>query len=229
MATKNPSPRADSEGSLGEALYRWLDIFSVHLHGDDITDGTNTVTLVELKALVDWDGDADTVDGQHASEFAASDYVPDGMGDVVGPGSSTQYAVPRYAGLDGTELEDTGVTVDGEDNVKGTQFYNTPGAPTSVSGAVVIDMDDGLIQFIVLSNTVTGFSISNMDAGMKLMLKVKQGASPYTWAWTAGTIVWPSDTAPTITGTANKTDIFAFWSDGTKIYGAVYGQNYDES
>jgi hypothetical protein len=39
-------------------------------------------------------------------------------------------------------------------------------------------------------------------------------------------VAWPAGTAPTITSTASKQDIYSFFSDGTNWYGVTVGQNY---
>jgi hypothetical protein len=37
---------------------------------------------------------------------------------------------------------------------------------------------------------------------------------------------WPGGTAPTITSTASRTDLFGFTADGTRWYGRTIAQNY---
>jgi hypothetical protein len=62
-------------------------------------------------------------------------------------------------------------------------------------------------------------------AGKSFILFLRQdatGSRAVTWS----TVYWPGDTAPTITTTASKQDIFSFFSDGTKWYGTTVGQNY---
>jgi len=61
-------------------------------------------------------------------------------------------------------------------------------------------------------------------AGKSFLLKLKTGAGAYTVTWT--TVKWPGGTAPTLTSTASRMDIFSFFSDGTNWYGCTVGQNY---
>jgi len=61
-------------------------------------------------------------------------------------------------------------------------------------------------------------------AGKSFLLKLKTGAGAYTVTWS--TVKWPSGTAPTLTSTASRMDIFSFFSDGTNWYGTTVGQNY---
>ena len=61
--------------------------------------------------------------------------------------------------------------------------------------------------------------------GKSFVLFLKQdatGSRTVTWS----TVKWPSGTAPTITSTASKQDIFSFFADGTNWYGVTVGQNY---
>jgi hypothetical protein len=62
-------------------------------------------------------------------------------------------------------------------------------------------------------------------AGKSFVILLRQdatGSRSVTWT----TVAWASGTAPAITGTALKQDIFSFFSDGTKWYGTTIGQNY---
>ena len=62
-------------------------------------------------------------------------------------------------------------------------------------------------------------------AGKSFIIMLKQdatGSRTVTWS----TVVWGGGTAPTITATASKQDIYSFFSDGTNWYGATIGQNY---
>lgn len=69
-------------------------------------------------------------------------------------------------------------------------------------------------------------SFSNVVSGRTWVLSVKQDATGgRTITWTG--VTWEGGTTPTLTTTANKTDIFTFYSpDGTTIYGQIYGQNF---
>jgi hypothetical protein len=49
------------------------------------------------------------------------------------------------------------------------------------------------------------------------------GSRTVTWP---GTVKWPAATAPTLTTTAGKTDVFAFLYDGSNYFGRTVGLNY---
>jgi len=82
---------------------------------------------------------------------------------------------------------------------------------------------NGTDQVITLTGTAT-ITMPTATAGKSFLLKLKTGAGGYTVTWT--TVKWPGGTAPTLTSTASKMDIFSFFSDGTNWYGCTVGQNY---
>ena len=82
---------------------------------------------------------------------------------------------------------------------------------------------NGTDQVITLTGTAT-ITMPTATAGKSFLLKLKTGAGGYTVTWS--TVKWPGGTAPTLTSTASKMDIFSFFSDGTNWYGCTVGQNY---
>ena len=103
-----------------------------------------------------------------------------------------------------------------------TNYVETPYSANS-STAITLDLTNGTVQII----TQTGISTVTMPAavaGKSFLLMFKTGTGGYTVTWS--TVKWPGGTAPTITATASKMDIFSFFSDGTNWYGVVAGQNY---
>ena len=92
------------------------------------------------------------------------------------------------------------------------------------STAITLDIvTNGTDQVITLTGTAT-ITMPTATAGKSFLLKLKTGAGAYTVTWT--TVKWPGGTAPTLTSTASRMDIFSFFSDGTNWYGCTVGQNY---
>ncbi len=93
------------------------------------------------------------------------------------------------------------------------------------SGATkTITWTNGLVQTITLDNNCT-FSYAGAAAGQTITLFIKQdatGSRTVTWPTTS----WPSGTAPTLTTTANKTDVITVFYDGTTYFGFTGGLNY---
>jgi len=94
----------------------------------------------------------------------------------------------------------------------------------NTSTAITVALTNGTVQQLTLTANAT-ITMPTAVAGKSFIIMLKQdatGSRSVTWT----TVVWPSGTAPTITGTASKQDIYSFFSDGTNWYGTTVGQNY---
>lgn len=100
-----------------------------------------------------------------------------------------------------------------------TETVNSVNSGTSVS----IDLSTGTIQNITLTGSPT-ISMPTTVTGKSFTLYLKTGTGSFTVTWS--TVKWPGGTAPTITSTASKQDVFSFFCDGTSWYGVIVGQNY---
>jgi len=92
------------------------------------------------------------------------------------------------------------------------------------STAITLDLANGTVQIITLTGNAT-ITMPTATAGKSFIIMLKQdatGSRSVTWS----TVKYPSGTAPTITATASKLDIFSFFADGTNWYGTTIGQNY---
>lgn len=90
--------------------------------------------------------------------------------------------------------------------------------------AITVSLTNGTVQQLTLTGNAT-ITMPTAVAGKSFIIMLKQdatGSRSVTWS----TVVWPAATAPTITGTASKQDIYSFFSDGTNWYGTTVGQNY---
>lgn len=90
--------------------------------------------------------------------------------------------------------------------------------------AITVSLANGTVQQLTLTGNAT-ITMPTAVAGKSFIIMLKQdatGSRSVTWT----TVVWPGGTAPTITGTASKQDIYSFFSDGTNWYGTTVGQNY---
>lgn len=95
---------------------------------------------------------------------------------------------------------------------------------TANSGtAITLDLANGTVQVITLTGTAT-ITMPTATAGKSFLLMLKTGTGGYTVTWS--TVKWPGGTAPTITSTASRQDIYSFFADGTNWYGTTVGQNY---
>ena len=71
--------------------------------------------------------------GTGAQQAAAGDHTHSGTGDIIGPGSSTDNAIPRFDGTTGKLLQNSGVTIDDSDNMSLPNLLNINGASVSPS------------------------------------------------------------------------------------------------
>lgn len=102
--------------------------------------------------------------------------------------------------------------------------YTETAYTANTGTAITIDLANGTFQILTLTGNAT-ITMPTAVAGKSFILLLKQdGTGSRSVTWT--TVAWASGTAPTITSTASKQDIFSFFSDGTKWYGATAGQNY---
>jgi hypothetical protein len=94
----------------------------------------------------------------------------------------------------------------------------------NTSTAITVSLANGTVQQLTLTGNAT-ITMPSVGAGKSFVIMLKQdatGSRTVTWS----TVVWGGGTAPTITSTASKQDIYSFFSDGTNWYGATIGQNY---
>jgi hypothetical protein len=94
----------------------------------------------------------------------------------------------------------------------------------NTSTAFTVSLTNGTIQILTLTANAT-ITMPTATSGKSFILLLKQdatGSRTVTWS----TVVWPGGTAPTITATASKQDIYSFFADGTNWYGVTVGQNY---
>ena len=92
-----------------------------------------------------------------------------------------------------------------------------------------ISMNSGGSFSLVLSgNTTISFADAPATGSSGFSLKVRQdaGGSGYTVTWPAS-VQWPGGTAPELTATASKSDVFVFTTDdgGTSFVGLVAGKD----
>jgi hypothetical protein len=93
---------------------------------------------------------------------------------------------------------------------------------TSSGSGVVLSISSGTIHRVTLTDNCT-FTMPTPVAGKGLSIFLYTGSGNYTASFSG--VLWNDSDPPTITSTANKTDILNFISDGSYWYGS-YSQNY---
>jgi len=97
---------------------------------------------------------------------------------------------------------------------------------TATDGATVtFDLSQGNLQKVTLGGNRT-LAVSNVSVGQCFIIKLIQDATgSRTVTWWSG-ISWAGGSAPTLTTTANKADVFGFVCTGTNTYdGFIVGTN----
>ena len=103
--------------------------------------------------------------------------------------------------------------------------YSESVVTANTTTAYTISLTSGTVQNLTLTGNCT-FTFPTATAGKSFLLVLKQDATgSRTVTWPAA-VKWPGSTAPTITSTASKADLYAFTADGTNWYGRTLGQNY---
>jgi len=106
-----------------------------------------------------------------------------------------------------------------------TNYVETPYSANS-STAITLSLANGTVQIITLTGNAT-ITMPTAVSGKSFIMFLRQdatGSRTVTWS----TVNWPGGTAPTITSTASKQDIYSFFSDGTSWYGVAVGANYTQ-
>ena len=96
----------------------------------------------------------------------------------------------------------------------------------NTSTAITVSLSNGTVQILTLTGNCT-LTMPTAAAGKSFIIILRQdatGSRTITWS----TVNWAGGTAPTITATASKQDIYSFFSDGTSWYGVTVGQNYTQ-
>ena len=118
-----------------------------------------------------------------------------------------------YAGVEKLATTATGATVTGLVTAT-TAATITQVALTSSSNAVAWDAQAAANAYHLLTENTTFAAPSNAVEGAIISVEIAQGGTPYTVAWHTD-FEFAASTAPTMTATANKTDILSFRYNGS--------------
>jgi hypothetical protein len=147
-----------------------------------------------------------------------------GAVNLVGPNTAANYNLNVPAATDTIVARNTTDTLTNKTltNPTVTNYLETPYSANS-STAITLDLANGTVQIITLTGSPT-ITMPAVVSGKSFLLMLKTGSGAYSVTWS--TVKWPSGTAPVVTTTASKMDIYSFFSDGTNWYGTTIGQNY---
>ena len=111
-----------------------------------------------------------------------------------------------------------------------TGLIETKTAPTISAGALALNCALGNVFHVSLNAAITSLTFSNIPAsgsayGLTLAFTMDGTARAVTWP---AAVKWVGGTAPTLTSTNAKVDIFVLttWDAGTTWYSMIGGQNF---
>ena len=111
-----------------------------------------------------------------------------------------------------------------------TGLIETKTAPAISSGTLTLNCSLGNVFAVSLNAAITTLTISNIPTtgnafGLTLAFTCDGTARAVTWP---AAVKWSGGTAPTLTSTNNKVDIFVLttWDGGTTFFAMVGGQNF---
>ena len=173
-----------------------VDMGQVDFGGAVVVKGTNP-------SLTIGDGDAEDTklvfDGNAQDFYIGLDDSADDL--VIGKGSTV--GTTAALSIDENQV----VTAETSANIKQV-------ALTSSSNSIAWDAAAAANAYHVTTENTTFAAPTNAVEGAIISVEIAQGATPRTIAWNT-VFEFAASTAPTITATANKTDILAFRYNGS--------------
>ena len=119
-------------------------------------------------------------------------------------------------------------TIAGSPTFSGKPIF-TASVPTIVAdvdgGTITFNMNSGNLHSVTLGGNRT-LAVSNVATNQSFIVILLQDGTGSRTVTCWSSIKWTGATAPTLTTTANRYDIFAFIYDGTNYFGSIVGQNY---
>lgn len=116
---------------------------------------------------------------------------------------------------------------DGADGIYSGE--ETKAAPVISSGILTLDCAAGTVFAVALTASISSLIMANVPAsgvGYSLLLAFTADGTARTVTWPAS-VRWPGGTAPTLTSTSGKVDLFVLTTldGGATWFGAIGGQN----
>ena len=162
-------------------------------------DGSNSYlanSTGALKLATETSGIAITIGHTTSETTVADNLTVTGNGTISGNGVTT--GTSTFTGV---------ATASTSSNITQTSL-------TSSSNAVAWDAAAKANAYHVTTENTTFAAPSNAVEGAIISVEIAQGGTPRTVAWNT-VFEFAASTAPTVTATANKTDIFAFRYNGS--------------
>jgi hypothetical protein len=129
-----------------------------------------------------------------------------------------------------TLRENSILDVEGRTRLKSyTEAISSPSISTNIA---TLDLSSAQTFNITLNQSINSFLITNVPTTTSTTFLVKltqdgTGGRSVSFTFQGATVYWAGGVAPTMTSTANRTDLFSFTTlDGSNYYGITAGQNF---
>jgi hypothetical protein len=151
-----------------------------------------------------------------------------GVRTIAGGGTNASNAGQALSNLGGVSLT-------GDQTISGIKTFITVNESFSVlsitNQTINFPLNSGMNFVLPLTTGITGITFSNTPTNTySFTLRVDySGAHSIVWpTGTIGRVLWPNNTAPTLTTTVGREDFFSFltYTSGQEFFGFTAGQNY---
>jgi len=129
-----------------------------------------------------------------------------------------------------TLRENSILDVEGRTRLK--SYTEAIATPTISSNEVTLDLSSAQTFNVSLTSNINTFNITNVPTTTSTTFLVSltqdaTGGRTVSFTFSGKTVKWAGSVVPTMTSTANKTDLYTFTTlDGSTFYGITSGQNF---
>ena len=105
--------------------------------------------------------------------------------------------------------------------ISGTTTDNSDALSQTLSDGATINWNAALgrVATVTIAGSRTMAAPTNLKVGTYILKVVQGGSGSYNITWN-GLFKWTAQTAPTLSTAVGATDVFSFFSDGSKLYGS---------
>jgi len=185
--------------------------------GSGVTDTDLEVNVMSSYQSATGSGTALLFEGEQGLLFSVTDNLSSG----------TIFSVADITGLPTLEVDASGDVKLGEYGNSVTVFtgFKTPLEDNTDGSTITFDLNSSNTHSVTLGGNRT-LALSNASVGQKFIIRLTQDGSGSRTVTFFNTIKWAGGVAPTLTTTANKTDVFGFiCTSAGNFDGFVVGYN----
>jgi hypothetical protein len=151
-----------------------------------------------------------------------------GVRTIAGGGTNASNAGQALLNL-------SGVSITGNQTISGIKTFITVNESFLVlsitNQTINFPLDSGMNFVLPLTTGITGITFSNAPTNTYSFTLRVDYSGAHSIVWPTGTIdrvLWPNNTAPTLTTTVGREDFFSFltYTSGQEFFGFNIGQNY---